>query len=66
MSYTRARGEAVGVTMAAVGIAERAERILIIAIATFLGFVWVGIVIVALLSLLTVIHRIVHVYQKTS
>ena len=66
VSYTRARGEAVGVTMAAVGIAERAERILIIAIATFLGVVWVGIVIVALLSLLTVIHRIVHVYQKTS
>lgn len=64
VSYTRARGEAVGVAMAAVGVAERAERILIIAIATFLGLVWAGIVVVAILSLLTVIQRIVHVYQK--
>lgn len=65
VSYTRARGEAVGIPMAAVGIAERAERILIVAIATFLGVIWAGIVIVAILSLLTIIQRIVHVYQKT-
>jgi archaetidylinositol phosphate synthase len=51
--------------MVAVGIAERAERILIIVIATFLGFIWAGIVIVAILSLLTIIQRIAHVYQKT-
>lgn len=66
VSYTRARGEAVGVSMAEVGIAERAERILITAIATFLGFIWAGIVILAILSLLTIIQRIAHVYQKTS
>lgn len=65
VSYTRARGEALGVQMASVGIAERAERILVIAIATFLGFVWAGIVIVAILSILTIIHRTAHMYQKT-
>ena len=66
VSYTRTRGEAVGVPMAAVGIAERAERILITAIATFLGFVWAGIVFLAILSIITIIQRIAHVYQKPS
>jgi len=70
VSYTRARGEGVGVTMAAVGIAERAERILIIVAATFLELIYagameIGIIILTILSVLTVAQRILHVYRKT-
>ena len=65
VSYTRVRGESIGVSMVAVGIAERAERILILAIATFLNYVWLGVILVALLSVVTIIQRTVHVYRKT-
>lgn len=65
VSYTRARGESIGVAMASVGIAERAERILALAIATFLNYVWLGVILVAMLSTITIIQRITHVYRKT-
>jgi archaetidylinositol phosphate synthase len=71
VSYTRARGEGVGVTMTGVGIVERAERILIIVAATFLeliyaGAVEIGIIIVTILSVVTILQRIFHVYRETS
>ncbi len=40
VSYARARAEAAGVKMEAVGIAERAERLIIIAAASFLSIAW--------------------------
>ena len=68
VSYSRARAEAAGVTMESVGIAERAERMLILAAASFAAFFWLpllnwGIVILAVLSNLTVLQRGLHAYR---
>ncbi|HYB92746.1 MAG TPA: archaetidylinositol phosphate synthase [archaeon] len=70
VSYTRARGEGVGVNMASVGIAERPERILLIAAAAFLQLIYsgaleIGIIIVTILSVLTVLQRTVYVAKHT-
>lgn len=40
VSYSRARAEAAGIKMESVGLAERAERIIILVVATLLNFVW--------------------------
>jgi len=71
VSYARARAEAVGVKMEAVGIAERAERLLILAVASFLSMVWLealnwAVVILAFLTNLTVLQRAVHFYRASS
>jgi len=66
VSYARARAEAAGVKMEAVGVAERAERIIILAIASLLAFAWreealgLGIIVLAILTNFTVIQRAVH------
>ncbi len=68
VSFSRARAEATGIKMESVGIAERAERILILALATLLGIFWIltleiGIILLAVLTNLTVVQRGVHVYN---
>ena len=40
VSYTRARAEAVGIKMESVGFAERAERMLILAVVSIIAFCW--------------------------
>ncbi len=66
VSYARARAEAAGVKMEAVGVAERAERIIILAVASFLSVVWReealgwGMVVLAILTNLTVIQRVAY------
>ena len=70
VSYARARAEATGVKMEAVGVAERAERLIILAIASFLGIVWLetlnfGIILLAILSNLTVLQRVVYFYKAS-
>jgi archaetidylinositol phosphate synthase len=73
VSYSRARAEAAGIKMETVGFAERAERMLILAVTSITAFVWqqktetimnVGIVLLATLSNLTVLQRTLHVYAK--
>lgn len=78
VSYSRARAEAAGIKMESVGIAERAERMLILAVASLAGFFWpqvltfwvlnvsalnIGIILIAVLSNFTVLQRAVHVYK---
>jgi archaetidylinositol phosphate synthase len=68
VSYTRARAEAAGIKMESVGLAERAERMLILAAVSIVGFFWLpalsyGIALLAVLSNLTVIQRALHVYK---
>ncbi len=68
VSYTRARAEAVGIKMESVGLAERAERMLILAAVSIIAFFWLpalgyGIALLAVLSNLTVIQRALHVYK---
>jgi len=70
VSYTRARGEAAGVKMEAVGLAERAERIIILAIASFVTIAWKealswAIIILAILTNLTVLQRAIYFYKAS-
>jgi len=78
VSYSRARAEAAGIKMESIGVAERAERMIILAAASvaaiFLpqvltfGFLNIsalniGIIILAVLSNFTVLQRAIHVYR---
>lgn len=65
VSYARARAEAAGVKMESVGLAERAERIVILALASFLSYVWLdalkwSMLILAILTNLTVVQRAIY------
>ena len=70
VSYARSRAEAAGVAMAGVGLAERAERLVILAAATFLtvfqldALNW-GVALLAALTHLTVLQRMLHFRRKT-
>lgn len=72
VSYTRARGEAAGVRIETVGIAERAERIIILAIASFVAIAWKeaqalnwAMIILAILTNLTVVQRVIYFYKAS-
>ncbi len=61
VSYTRARGESIGVDLKGKGIAERAERILILSILAFIPFqdnISVALWIISILAVITVIERL--------
>lgn len=63
VSYVRARVAAEGVTLKGIGIAERPERLLILAVATLLwplshGFLFWGVLLIAVLSSITVLDRV--------
>jgi archaetidylinositol phosphate synthase len=71
VSYSRARAEAAGVKMESIGLAERAERIIILVIASLVAFFWqpetainAGIILLAILSNLTVLQRGLYAYKK--
>ena len=68
VSYTRARAETAGVKMESVGLAERAERMLILAVFTVVAFFWLpalgyGVAVLAVLANFTVLQRIAYVYK---
>jgi len=72
VSYSRARAEAAGVKMETVGIAERAERIVILVVASLLSTVpaWAdalrwSMVLLAVLTNLTVLQRVIY-FRKAS
>ncbi len=71
VSYSRARAEAAGVKMESIGLAERAERMIILAVASLVAFFWqpetainAGIILLAILSNLTVLQRGLYAYKK--
>jgi archaetidylinositol phosphate synthase len=69
VSYTRARAEAAGLKMESVGLAERAERIIILIIASLAAIFWLpalnlAIIFLAILSNLTVVQRALYAYKK--
>jgi archaetidylinositol phosphate synthase len=71
VSYSRARAEAAGMKMESVGLAERAERMIILALASIAAFFWqpetamnIGIALLAVVSNLTVLQRGLYVYKK--
>lgn len=70
VSYARARAEAAGVKMESVGLAERAERIVILALISFLSYFWLdaldwGVLVLAILTNLTVVQRAIY-FRKAS
>jgi len=72
VSYCRARAEAAGIRMESVGIAERAERIIILVVATLLSTVpdWADalrwtMLLLAVLTNLTVLQRVIY-FRKAS
>jgi phosphatidylglycerophosphate synthase len=61
VSYTRAKGESIGIDLKGKGIAERAERILILAILAFIPFkdnISVALWIISILAIITVLERL--------
>jgi archaetidylinositol phosphate synthase len=61
VSYSRARAESLGIELKGVGIGERAERLIVIAAFSILGFTYYGIVIVAIIAGITFIQRVASV-----
>jgi archaetidylinositol phosphate synthase len=69
VSYSRARAEAAEVKMESIGVAERAERMLILSVASIAAIFWlpalnIGIILLAVLSNFTVLQRGLHVYNS--
>jgi archaetidylinositol phosphate synthase len=64
VSYTRARAEKI-IPKCDVGIAERGERMILIIIGLITGYIWHMLVLVAILSHLTAVHRILYTYSKS-
>jgi archaetidylinositol phosphate synthase len=57
VSYTRARAESLGTSLSGVGIGERSERLLILAVTSLLGVVGWGVVLVAAVAIFTFLER---------
>ena len=69
VSYSRARAEAAGVKMESIGIAERPERIIILASTSLVGIFWlpalaIGVLLIAVLATVTVLQRGLHAYNS--
>ncbi len=68
VSYSRARAEAAGIKMETIGLAERAERIIIIAVASIAEILLAGVIeasmiLLAVLTNLTVFQRSLYAYN---
>ena len=59
VSYARARAESLGVQLQGIGIGERAERLLVIAIVGIAGFLNYAVIIVVIIAGITFIQRII-------
>lgn len=57
VSYTRAKGDALGITLSGVGIGERSERLLILAVASIAGYADWGVIFVAVVAGYTFLER---------
>lgn len=69
VSYVRSRAQAAGVTDTDVGLAARSERLFILVLASLFSFfyppmLYLGLIVVAILSHLTVVYRILYYYRQ--
>ena len=67
VSYTRAKAESLGVELKGIGIGERAERLLILAIIGMIpipGAIEWAVVIVSIIAGITIIQRMIATYKK--
>jgi archaetidylinositol phosphate synthase len=69
VSYVRARSESLGVTLQGIGIGERAERLLLLAIIGMLplqGSIQWAVIIVSIVAGVTFVQRVLEVYKQLS
>ncbi len=64
VSYIRARAEAAGLDCQA-GLFTRAERIIVLVLGLLLNQIVIALSIIVVLSFITVVHRLVYVWQQT-
>ncbi len=69
VSYSRAKGEALSIKMMGVGFGERAERIILLALFSFLSLINfellnLGLLIILVLSALTFLQRVKHILKS--
>lgn len=67
VSYTRAKAESLGVELKGIGIGERAERLLILAIIGMIpipGAIEWAVIIVSIIAGITIIQRMIATYKK--
>ena len=64
VSYTRAKGDALSVTLSGIGIGERAERLIVLIVFSIIGYVNYGVYIVLILAFVTFVQRYVFIYRK--
>jgi len=57
VSYTRAKGDALGVALSGVGIGERSERLLILSVLSIFGLAFWGVIIVLIVATYTFVER---------
>ncbi|MCG7851423.1 MAG: CDP-alcohol phosphatidyltransferase family protein [Methanosarcinaceae archaeon] len=66
VSYTRARAEAAGTKDMNIGIAERPERMILLSLGAFGGFIAWAIVLIVILTHITIIQRMLYAKQYLS
>lgn len=59
VSYSRARAESLGIKLQGIGIGERAERLLVVAVVGMIGFMDIAMAIVIVIAGVTFIQRVV-------
>jgi archaetidylinositol phosphate synthase len=57
VSYTRAKGDSLGVSLSGVGVGERSERLVVLAAASLVGLIGIGVFIVLLMAGYTFVVR---------
>ncbi len=66
VSYTRAKADALGTSLSGVGIGERSERLLVLALASILGYAFWGVAVVAVIAAFTFVERSVRAARSLS
>ncbi len=64
VSYARARGESLNVKLSGVGVGERAERMIILASASIMGYTYYGVIAVLTVATVTFAHRLVYTAKE--
>jgi len=57
VSYTRAKGDALGIALSGVGIGERSERLIIISVSSVIGLLGWGVILVLVVAAFTFVER---------
>jgi len=66
VSYARAKGETLKMKISGLGIGERAERVLALSILSIIGYVPIGLLVVAFIAAITFVQRFVFIYRAAS